>query len=115
MIGEVEGRDMVLVDDVLSSGISMEVAARAMQERGARSVRAAVTHGVFCEDCIRRLEEAPITEVYVTDTLPLPSSLPGKFRVCSVAPLLGDAIMDIHNSNSLTHHFGLDGSDVKSE
>jgi ribose-phosphate pyrophosphokinase len=100
VIGEVAGRNAVLVDDFTIS------AATLVEARGARSVMAAVTHGVFAEASMRRLDESPIRRLIVTDTVETqPTELSAKVRVVSVAPLFAEAIRRIHHRESISGLF----------
>ncbi|MFH0853866.1 MAG: ribose-phosphate diphosphokinase [bacterium] len=108
VIGNVKGRHVVIVDDEFSTCVTILAAIQAVLDRGALSVRVVGTHAKNVEGGLEKLACSEVAEVFVTDTLPLPE-LPGqKFKVCSVAPMLGKAIMSIHNSESLTRHFDLD-------
>jgi ribose-phosphate pyrophosphokinase len=103
LIGEVEGRDAVIVDDfTITAGTLVEVA-EAVIDRGARSVRAAVTHGVFTGKSMHRLDSSPISRLYVTDTVEnQPVTLSGKIQTVSVAPLFAEAIGRIHRRESIS-------------
>jgi ribose-phosphate pyrophosphokinase len=103
LIGEVEGRDAVIVDDfTITAGTLVEVA-EAVIDRGARSVRAAVTHGVFTGKSMHRLDASPISRLYVTDTVEnQPVTLSDKVETVSVAPLFAEAIGRIHRRESIS-------------
>jgi ribose-phosphate pyrophosphokinase len=103
LIGEVEGRQALIVDDfTISAGTLVEVA-ECLVERGARSVHAAVTHGVFTDKSMPRLEASPITRLLVTDTVEnQPVDLSEKVQVVSMAPLLAEAIRRIDRRESLS-------------
>jgi ribose-phosphate pyrophosphokinase len=107
IVGEVEGRDAIMFDDEIATAGSMLNLCRFLTERaGARSVRAAATHGVLCGDAVERLNDSPIEEVVITDSVPLP---PGrrsaKIKVLSVAPLFAQAIANIHSGESVSALF----------
>jgi len=104
--GPVEGKKALMFDDMISTAGSICGAARVLKEQGAEAIYVAATHGVLCGPAIERLEEAPVEEVVVTDTIPLSPdrSLP-KIRVLSVAPLLGEAIKRIHRNESVSKLF----------
>jgi ribose-phosphate pyrophosphokinase len=108
IIGEVEGRDVVMIDDMIATAGTVSEAARLCKQRGARSVRVAATHAVLCGPAFERLEQAPIDEFVVTDTIPLTSEarrrLP-KLQQLSCAELIGDAITRIHNNESVSSLF----------
>ena len=108
VIGEVAGRDVVLVDDIVSTAGSVCAAARALGERGVNSVYVAATHAVLCGPAMERLAESPIKRVFVTDSV-----CPARggrdevdwIEVVGVAPLLGEAIRRIHEDASISALF----------
>jgi ribose-phosphate pyrophosphokinase len=103
LIGDVEGRDAVIVDDFTITAGTLTEVAEALIERGARSVRAAVTHGVFTGKSMHRLDASPISRLYVTDTVEnQPVTLSGKVQTVSVAPLFAEAIGRIHRRESIS-------------
>jgi ribose-phosphate pyrophosphokinase len=106
IIGEVDGKNAVIFDDILSTGSTLVEAARALKDAGARDIYAAVTHGVLCGDAIPRIEASQVKELVITDSIPhAPSTLPPKIKVLSVAPLLAEAIRRIHDEESLSSLF----------
>jgi ribose-phosphate pyrophosphokinase len=106
VIGEVEGKNAVIFDDIISTGETLVEAAKALKKAGAREIYASCTHAVLCGDAIRRIEEGPVRELVVTDSIPHdPASLPEKIKVLSVAGLLGEAIRRIHEEESLSSLF----------
>jgi ribose-phosphate pyrophosphokinase len=106
IIGEVAGRNAVLVDDFTISAGTLVEAAESLVARGVRSVMAAVTHGVFAEGSTQRLDASPIRRLIVTDTVETqPTTLSGKVRVVSVAPLFAEAIRRIHHRESISGLF----------
>jgi len=107
IIGEVEGRDCVLLDDMIDTAGTVTTAARVLMDKGARSVCAAATHGILSGPAISRIVDSPLTEVIVSDTCPLPEPAreSGKFKVLSVSRILGEAIKRIHNSDSVSSLF----------
>lgn len=104
MIGDVKGKDVLIVDDIISTGGTLLSAADFIKFRGARSVRAAVTHGLFTGDALSRINESSIDEVIVTDTIfPRKEILDNsKIKVVSVAPLLASAIKRIETGESIS-------------
>lgn len=104
VIGDVDGKDALLVDDMADTLGTMANAAHLLKAEGAKSVRAAVTHGLFTEPALERLTESPIDEIFVTDTLWLRPEVRNhpKVKVVSVAPLLAQAIQRIHTGESLS-------------
>jgi ribose-phosphate pyrophosphokinase len=101
-----EGKTVMLFDDMISTAGSMVGAANVARKNGAREVYACATHAVLCGPAIERLRDAPIQQVIVTDTIPLPpeKQLPN-IHVLSVAPLLADAIKRIHVNESVSKLF----------
>jgi ribose-phosphate pyrophosphokinase len=109
LIGDVEGKDAIIVDDFTVSAGTLIDAARMLKERGASSVVAAVTHGVFAEGSMERLDDSPIERIVVTDTIETqPVTLSEKVLVVSVAPLFAEAIRRIHNRESISVLFSED-------
>ncbi len=106
IIGEVEGKNAVMFDDVVTTARTLCQAAVAMRAQGVKDIYAGVTHGVFCPGSVERIADSPIKEVVVTDTLSHePGSLPAQIRVLSVAGLLGEAVQRIHEERSLSSLF----------
>jgi ribose-phosphate pyrophosphokinase len=103
IMGEVAGRHAVLVDDFTISGGTLIEAAEQLLERGANSVTAAVTHGVFAEGSMSRLDASPIRRLITTDTIETqPEAFSDRVRVVSVAPLFAEAIRRIHYRESIS-------------
>jgi ribose-phosphate pyrophosphokinase len=103
IIGEVQGKTALLVDDFTISAGTLVNAAEKLVERGASTVYAAVTHGVFSEGSMERLERSPIQLLLVTDSIETqPVVLSQKVEVVSVAPLFGEAIRRIHDKESIS-------------
>lgn len=105
VIGDVEGRNCVIVDDMISTGGSITQAAATLRKHGANQILIAVSHAVFCGPAVERLGAAPVDEVLVTDTIPQGEATPGNLRVVSVAPLIAKAIRGIHRSESVSTLF----------
>jgi ribose-phosphate pyrophosphokinase len=108
IIGNVEGRDVVMIDDMIATAGTVCEAARIVRMRGAKSVRGAATHAVFAGPAFERLEQAPFNEITVTNTIPITSEarerLP-KIVVLTVADILGEAIARIHKHESVSSLF----------
>lgn len=104
--GPVEGKICLMFDDMISTGGSICGAAKLVHEAGAAEIHLACTHGVLCGDAIKRIKEAPVNSVVITNTIPLP---PEKrldcIHVLSVAPLLAEAIRRIHSNKSISQMF----------
>jgi ribose-phosphate pyrophosphokinase len=105
VIGDVEGRNVVIVDDMISTGGSISEAARILRESGAQKIFMAVSHAVLCGPAVQRLEAAPVDRILVTDTIPQGDSSPKQLQVVSVAPLLAQAIRNIHRAESVSSLF----------
>ncbi len=101
IIGEIEGMTAVLFDDIIDTGRSLVEGAKALLKNGARRVIACATHPVLSQDAKERIMNSPIEKVFVTDTI-YQESLPEKFEVLSVAPLLGETIMRIRKNLSVS-------------
>ena len=102
MIGEVDGRNVIIVDDMISTGGSISEAARVVEKHGAKKIVIAVSHAVFCGPAVERLDASPAHTILVTDTIPRRGASPAQMQVVSVAPLLGRAILNLHQSKSLS-------------
>ena len=102
VIGDVEGRNVVIVDDMISTGGSITEAANILRKNGAKSIVIVVTHPVFCGPAIQRLSDAPADKILVTDTIPRGDDWPDKIETVSIAPLLAKAIQNIHRSTSVS-------------
>ncbi|MGC8487224.1 MAG: ribose-phosphate diphosphokinase [Clostridia bacterium] len=106
VIGEVEGRDAVIVDDFTASAGTLIEVAQALSRRGARNVCAVVSHGVLGEGAQERLQRSPIQRLIVTDTVEHPAEeLSDQVEIVSVAPLFGEAIRRIHHRESISAMF----------
>ncbi len=104
VIGEVKHRNVIIVDDMITSAGSMAGAAQVARDFGAQSVTCVATHGLFVGPAFERLRAAAPDEVIVTDTVPPPAPRPEgiNLTVLSVAPLLGEAIARIHRNKSVS-------------
>jgi ribose-phosphate pyrophosphokinase len=107
VIGEVEGRLCIITDDMIDTGGTIAAAAQVLIDRGAREVWAMATHGVLSGPAVQRLNDAPISRVVLTNTLPLPADkqLP-KIEVLSIAPLIADALNAVFDDTSVSEIFG---------
>ena len=102
IIGEVEGKNAVIIDDEIDTAGSLMEAVNALVANGAREIYSMATHGVFSGSALDRVLNSPITEVVVTDTIPLPPGADrARITVLSVAPLFGEAIRRIHRGESV--------------
>lgn len=106
MVGDVEGKTCVIVDDMISTGGTLVEAAKLLRERGAADIHTAATHGIFAGDAMTLLENSPISKVFVTDSIPLPAGeTPAMIESITIAPLLAEAIMRIHKDLSVSALF----------
>ena len=107
VIGEVEGRECILIDDMVDSAGTICNAAKALMENGATSVRAVATHGVFSGQAVERIENSPMTEMVVTDSIPATEATAAckKIKYLPVAPLIGEAIHRICEERSVSSLF----------
>jgi ribose-phosphate pyrophosphokinase len=107
IIGEVKGRDCIILDDMIDTAGTLCNAATALADAGAKRVFAAATHPVLSGAAVERIAGSVLEQVVVTDTIPLPASAAstGKFEVLSVASLLGEAIQRIHRGDSVSSLF----------
>ena len=106
VIGSVEGKHALIVDEEIDTAGSLTQAVRVVHERGARDIYCCVSHGVFSGPAIERLSNSPIKEIIVTDSIPLPEHkrLPN-LTVLSIAELFAGAISRIHDGRSVTELF----------
>jgi len=105
LIGEVEDRDVILMDDMIATAGTMTEAARVVKEHGCRRAFLAATHGVFAGNAVERIRKANVDEIVVTDTIPTPPEVRDLVNVLSAGPLLGEAILRIHESQSVSSLF----------
>jgi ribose-phosphate pyrophosphokinase len=111
VIGEVEGKVALTVDDEIDTAGSLVNTAATLIERGAREVYACCTHPVFSGSAIKRIATSPVKEVVVTDSLPVTNKKKlDKITVLSIAPLLGEAIQRIHTGQSIGAMFAQGGT-----
>lgn len=107
LIGDVTGKDVILVDDIIDTGGTICKAAQLMIDNGAASVRGFCTHPLLSGNAVEKIEKSAFTEVVVTDTIPLKVESP-KIRVLSTADLLADVINKVHNYESISTLFKFD-------
>ncbi len=106
VIGEIEGRDVLIVDDMIDTAGTLTNAANEVMRRGARSVAACATHAVLSGAAIERIEKSALSEVVVLDTICLPKEKRhGKIRVLNCAPMLAEAIARIYNDKPVSTLF----------
>jgi ribose-phosphate pyrophosphokinase len=106
IIGEVEGKTAILLDDMVDTAGTLAQSADALRRNGARRIYACATHGVLSGPAIDRLEKSEIEELVITNTIPMGTKADcRKVRVLTVAPLLGEAIKRIHFQDSVSSLF----------
>jgi ribose-phosphate pyrophosphokinase len=104
LIGDVRGKDVVLVDDIIDTAGSIMKAGQMMIDNGATSVRVVCTHPVFSGKAIDRIKNSPFVEVIVSDTIPLACEVP-KVTVLSTARLFADVIQRVNTHQSISQYF----------
>ena len=106
IIGDIEGKNCVIVDDMIDTAGTIVNAGKALMDMGATSVSACCTHGVLSGPALERLEDSPFEEVVLLNTIPIDEEkiLP-KFKLLSVAPLFAEAMMRIHTNTSVSKLF----------
>lgn len=107
IIGDVKGKTLILIDDMISTGGTLANAAKSLQEAGAVKIIAAATHAVFAGNAIEKINASPIDKLLITDTIPVADKcrLLKNAEILSVAPLLGEAIRRIHSNESVSWLF----------
>src|ERR1700712_2903277 len=107
IIGDVRGKHAVIIDDIIDTAGTVTQAAKAVLDSGAKSVVACATHGVLSGPAIQRIEESVLSEVIITDTIPVAAAAKQckKIKVLSVARLLGESIKRIHHGDSISSLF----------
>jgi ribose-phosphate pyrophosphokinase len=108
IIGDVDGRDCIMLDDIVDSAGTLCNAAKALRTAGANSVTAYVTHGVLSGDAVERVDASPLEALIVTDSIAATPAVSNakKVKILSVAPLLAEAIVRISQERSVSSLFG---------
>ena len=104
VIGEVKGKNIILVDDMVDTAGTLTKAADLMIERGAKSVRAICTHAILSGNAVEKIENSSLLELIVTDSIPSRQSSQ-KIRVLSCAPLFSEVMKNVHNNLSISSNF----------
>ena len=104
LIGEVKGKNIILVDDMIDTGGTLTRAANLMMEKGALSVRAICTHPILSGDAYQKIENSKLTELIVSDTIPLKQQI-SKIKVVSCAPLFADVMSKVQHNTSISDQF----------
>ncbi len=107
LIGDVTGKDVVLVDDIIDTAGTITKAAEIIMEKGANSIRALVTHPIFSGKAYEIIANSPFLEVIVTDTIPLKQNLGEKIKVLSTANLFAEVIKRVENYESISSLFNI--------
>jgi len=107
LIGDVQGRDVILVDDIIATGGTVIEGVKIAKEKGARTITVCATHGVFAKDALKRLAVSDVETIIVTDTIP-PNPYANeteKLKILPVAPIFAEAVRRIHNDLSISAMF----------
>lgn len=106
VVGNVDGKNAIIIDDLIDTAETITSAAQSLHENGAKAIFAGATHAVFTGEAIEKIEASPIQELVVTNTIELSEEeTPAKIKVISVAPLLVDAVDRIHNEKAVSPLF----------
>jgi ribose-phosphate pyrophosphokinase len=105
VIGEVKGKNVVIVDDLVDTAGTIAMVADQLMRKGAASVRAVCTHGVLSGEAIERIANSALTELVVTDTIPLRRESTPQIKVLSVAELFAQSIRSVRDFSSISHLF----------
>ncbi len=110
IVGNVKGKTVLMMDDMISTAGTVSEAAKLCKDEGAERILVGATHAVLCGPAVERLQAAPIDEIVVTDTIPIPTETVDalKLEVLSVGELIGKAIHCIHNDESVSSLFSND-------
>lgn len=109
IIGDIKGKTAIIIDDIIDTAGTIVLGANALVEYGVKEVYACCTHPVLSGPAMQRLEESPFKEVVITDTIPLTHPNPSsKLRTLSVAPLMGEAIIRVHEELSISKLFEIE-------
>jgi ribose-phosphate pyrophosphokinase len=104
LIGDVQGRNVIIVDDMVDTAGTLTKAADLMMERGALSVRALATHAILSGNAYERIEKSALKELIVTDSIPLKKES-SKIKVVSCAPLFAEVMHKVQNNTSISDNF----------
>lgn len=108
IIGEVEGKDILLVDDLIDTAGTFVGAAKALKEKGAKSIFGAVTHPLLSGPAFERLNNSYIDKLFVTDTINFDENASSRIQKISAAPLFGEAILRTYKNESISSLFNID-------
>lgn len=110
IIGDVNGKDVLLVDDLIDTGGTIVNAVKALKERGAKHIYGAITHPLLSGNALEKIQNSEISNLYVTDSIPLKHDLGEKIVVRSASGLLAEAIIRSHRNESISSLFEIDKS-----
>ena len=107
IIGDIEGKDVILIDDMVDTAGTLTQASKALNAKGAKNVYAYATHAVLSGKALERIKDSPMKSLVVTNTIPLKKQFvdSGKVKILSIAPLLAEAIKRVHNADSVSSLF----------
>ncbi len=105
VVGDVNGKNTIIVDDIVDTAGTIVAAAEALQKNGASKISAFITHPVLSGSSLKRIKDSPIEKMVVTNSIPLKSNNVEKIESVSVAPLLGEAIIRINEERSVSSLF----------
>lgn len=105
LIGDVKGKNVILIDDMIDTAGTLTKAADVMMENGAASVRAIATHGVLSGEAYERIKNSKLSELAITDTIPLRNQEVSKIKVLSCAPLFAEVMHLVHHKESISSKF----------
>ena len=108
IIGDVSGKNVLIVDDLIDTGGTFVAAVNTLKEKGAKEIYGAVTHPLLSGDAIKKIENSAITKLYVTDSIPLKNELSKKIVVRTASGLLAEAIVRSHRNESISSLFEID-------
>ncbi len=108
IIGDVSGKNVLIVDDLIDTGGTFVAAVNTLKEKGAKEIYGAVTHPLLSGDAIKKIENSAITKLYVTDSIPLKNELSNKIVVRTASGLLAEAIVRSHRNESISSLFEID-------
>lgn len=108
IIGDVEGKDILLVDDLIDTAGTFVGATKALKDKGARKIFGSVTHPLLSGPAFDRINTSEIDQLYVTDTISFRSDLSDKIKILSAAPLFAEAILRTFNNESISSLFNID-------
>ena len=102
IIGEIEGKTAILIDDIIDTAGTITNAAKAVKEAGAKDVYIAASHGVLSGEALTRIEESVVKECVITNTIPLPENAPDKIHVVSIAKMFASSILAVNQNLSVS-------------